>query len=243
VLNSPNTNSSKSEIYDFPQSLYLPKIRELEVKIKNAPTKSKSEEKFRAYARQIREHFLEFFFVDLLDYKNCNYTHHELFLSHQRKKKLSKEHFEFIKLLSTTQTFKNFQQMLKNPQWLDNVDIKKWEEDEKDDHREIYKVDDTLTNITFNNLQEKYYQESDFIPVRQIIAAQKGIETASYRYTYIPRLLELFSTNKTVLNSIKWPNENSKYSKFGFLRDVFNPEQYYTYENIKDVLWITCWIG
>jgi len=243
VLNSPNINSGKYDNFEFPQSLYILKLRDLENKVKAVPNKVRTDEKYRAYARKIREHFLDFFLNDLLDIKNCNYTHHELFLSHQRKKKISKEHFEFIKLLSTTQTFKNFQVMLKNPHWLDNVDMKKWEEDEKVDQREIIKIDENLTNLAFNNLQEKYYQDSEFIPIKQIIVAQKGIETASYRYTYVPRLLELLSTHKTTLNNLHWPEESSKIPKIGFFRDIFNPEPFYTYENIKDAIWLTCWIG
>lgn len=109
VINSPIIIGKRQEAScEIPISLYMPKIRDLEAKVKDFP-KTKNEVKIKAYSMKIREHFLNFFINDLLDYKNCNYSHEELFLSHNRRKKLPKEHYEFIKKFSETQTFKIFQ--------------------------------------------------------------------------------------------------------------------------------------
>jgi hypothetical protein len=49
--------------------------------------------------------------------------------------------------------------------------------------------------------------------------------------------------NFTLLNKLNWPSESLKGFKIGYLRDIFNPEQFYTHENIKDAIWLACWIG
>ena len=212
-------DSKDIEKYEFPPSLYVPKLKDLELKAKSLPGSSKSVEDTKRYANDIREHFLHFILVDLLDYKNCNYTHEEVFLSHKRRKEMTKEHFEFIKEFSKTQTFKNFQNMLKKchtPQerriihLMENFNVKKGKivfpsrkEESKEDPFELQQIqiDKHLNHLTFNNLQEKYYNESEFIPIKQIITGQKE-GAASYRYTYFPKMLDVISTDQEVFKTI-----------------------------------------
>jgi hypothetical protein len=112
-----------------------------------------------------------------------------------------------------------------------------------DDVRELIDLDEYLRHYNYNNLQEKYFMESKFLPIKQIITAQKSVETAFYRYTYFPKMLNILAMNYNIISSLSWPPESLKASKCGFLRDIFNPEQCYTHENINDAIWLSCWIG
>jgi len=56
-------------------------------------------------------------------------------------------------------------------------------------------------------------------------------------------MLNSIAMNFTLLNKLNWPSESLKGFKIGYLRDIFNPEQFYTHENIKDAIWLACWIG
>jgi hypothetical protein len=237
----------------IPIALYLPKNRELEAKVKDYP-KTRTEAKLKAYSMKIREHFFAFFMNDLLDYKNWNYNNNELFLNHQRKKKLSKDHYEFIKRFADTNTFKIFQMRIQK--WNTPQDRKfnyvieefmknkfKLRDDLEEDIRQYINVDESITRLNFNYLQEKYNMESNYLPIRQIMTAQREVETAFYRYLYFPKMLQSISANYTILAGLHWPTETLKSSKIGFLRDIFNPEQWFTHENIKDAIWLTCWIG
>ena len=86
VFFSPDVYIKKSENFEeIPESLFVPKIKEFESKIKELQ-KPKTDNKIKAYSLKLREFFFSFFLIDLLDYKNWNYTHEELFLSHSRRK-------------------------------------------------------------------------------------------------------------------------------------------------------------
>lgn len=169
------------------------------------------------------------------------------------------EHFEFIKEFSRTQTFKNFQSMLKKQNTnverktihiIDNFKVKvdkmfslgskssRKMEEAKEDLREVFDVDKLIPHFTFNNMQEKYFKNSEFIPIKQIITSGKG-ETASYRYTYFPKMLDVISTDREVYKTINWPQESLTITKPWGTRDIFNPENSYTHENITDALWLT----
>ena len=228
-------------------------MRDLEYRIKAFP-KKKTEHGIKAYCQSIREYFLDFFLRDLLDYKNYNYSHEDIFLSHQRRKKISKEHYDFLKAFSSTQTFKNFQALSKKCSTPDErkfmhlietfeMSKNKTEEEKKEDVRQVIDLDSYTKHFTFNNLQEKYYLESSFLPIRQIITAQKAVETAFYRYTYFPKLLNVLSVHPNVFMNLNWPKETNGLTKAGAIRDIFSPHPYYTHENIKDIIWLTCWIG
>ena len=45
------------------------------------------------------------------------------------------------------------------------------------------------------------------------------------------------------INSIEWAPETNNFSKKANIRDIFNPEQNYTSDNINDALWYAWWIG
>lgn len=159
-----------------------------------------------------------------------------------------------MKHFASTPTFKRFQELSKKcstPEerkfmhLIDNFEISKGkpEDDKKEDFRQIINLDTHIKYYTFNNLQEKYYSESKFLPIRQIITAQKAVETAYYRYTHFPKLLNVLSKHSKIFMNLHWPKELPTVSKALALRDIFSPDKYYTYENINDVIWLTCWIG
>ena len=108
-----NTNNKVLNKYEFPQYLCINKQKDLEAMLSDVPRSSKNSNHIRRYAKNIRHFFFQFFVVDLLDFKNYDYTHGEIFLSHKRQKEIKPEHFKFIKDFSKTQTFKNFQNMIK----------------------------------------------------------------------------------------------------------------------------------
>lgn len=110
VLSTEIRESNKQKSCDLPSSLYLSKIKDLETRIREYP-KTKSESKIKAYCHKIREYYFRFFMFDLLDINNYDYNNKEIYLSYKRKKKLSKDHFDFLKKFSETQTFKNFQKL------------------------------------------------------------------------------------------------------------------------------------
>ena len=248
-------SKSKDDIFcELPSSLYFPKIKELESKVKDFP-KTQSESKVRAYVNKIREHFVNFFINDLLDYKNWDYNHEEIYLSAKRKKAISKDHYEFIRIFSKTQTFKNFQLMTRkigstNERRFNDL-VKRFqakggksEELKIEDNRVAIQIDKSILHFNFNNLQDKYYSESDFIPIKQIFTAHKAVETTFYRYILFPKLLNVIASNSNLVNTISWPIEShSKMSKHNAARDIFKPEQQYTFENIWDIIWISWWLG
>ena len=108
-----NSNNKARNRYEFPQWLIANKQKDLEALLSDVPGSNKSTSQMRKYATNIRQFFLQFFLVDLLDYKKWDYTQEEIFLSHKRQKEMRPEHYRFIKDFSKTQTFKNFQQMIK----------------------------------------------------------------------------------------------------------------------------------
>ena len=176
VFFSPDIFEKKKENYEeIPDSLFAPKIKEFESKIKESQ-KPKSESKMRAYSQKLRDFFFSFFMIDLLDYKNWNYSHEDLFLSHSRRKKLSKEHYEFIKNFASTQTFKQFQSQYLTKKTLsqnerkviDYIDsfIKNLRVNDVEDNRECKNINNTIKKCTFNNLLDNYYNHSDLLPIK-----------------------------------------------------------------------------
>lgn len=83
---------------ELPSTLFVPKIREFESTIKEIQ-RPKTENKIKQYITKVRDFFATFIIVDLLDFKNCDYTKEEVYMSLARRKKLSKEHFEYIRFL------------------------------------------------------------------------------------------------------------------------------------------------
>ena len=59
---------NEESFWELPTWLYLPKLKELETRIREFP-KSNSEHKFKAYVNKIREYYFKFFIHDLLDIK------------------------------------------------------------------------------------------------------------------------------------------------------------------------------
>ena len=239
---------------ELPSSLFVPKIREFEDTIK-VFQKPKSEQKIRVYTDKIRDFFAAFFIVDLLDFKKWDYTQEELFLSQARRKKISKEHFEYIRALSTTDAFRNFQIMLKRPltpqqrrdlKYIQNFEPKKLDDYEKEvkENREMIYLDDRIKHILFNNLQDKYVSQSNLLPVKKIITDQQSNEDVSFRYIYFPKLLDTIIRNSNLANTLSWPPENSSSNvKWKISKSIFKQESHYTYENIYDAIWVTLWLG
>lgn len=240
---------------EIPTSLYLPKIRILDNIIRSYPKQTRNLNKVNLYATKVREFFINFLLIDLLDYKNCDYNHEEVYLHVNRKKKLPKEHFEYIRAFTKTQTFKKFQQRIRKcntpeEQRLDKIlkyyskENKKTTETEEVETREIIEIDKNLKHVSFDQLQEMYFNESNYLPAKQsILSFKENTKANCYRYTYIPKLLASLTITNMAISKISWPPVYLRTIKIGFLRDIFNPEQYYTHENINDAIWLACWIG
>ena len=254
LISQDHHSKLDDQFWELPTSLYLWKIKDLENKVKDYP-KSQSESKVKAYVSKIREHFFCFFINDLLDYKNWDYNHEEIFLSAKRKKLISKEHFDFLKKFSTTKTFKIFKLLIKKNgsiqerRFYDLVQRfqtknTKGEELKIEDNRVALQIDKSVQHFNFNNLQDKYYTESDFIPIKQIFTAHKAVETTFYRYILFPKLLSMIVTNSNLINTINWPIESSsKRSRHIVIRDIFKPDHQYTNNNIWDAIWVACLLG
>ena len=239
---------------EIPIALYLPKIRVIENIVRAYPKQTRNVNKVALYATKVREFFLNFLLIDLLDYKNCDYSHEEVYLLVNRKKKLPKDHYEYIKAFTKTHTFKKFQQKIRKcntpeEQRLDKIlkyysKEKKPAEEEVVDTRETLEIDQHLKRVSYDQLQEMYYKESNFLPAKQSILSFKDNNKAKfYRYTYVPKLLTSLTETNQAISKINWPPIYMRTTKIGFLRDIFNPEQYYTHENIKDAIWLACWMG
>lgn len=109
----------------------------------------------------------------------------------------------------------------------------KGEELKIEDNRVALQIDKSIQHFNFNNLQDKYYTESDFIPIKQIFTAHKAVETTFYRYILFPKLLSMIATNSNLINTINWPIESSsKRSRHIVIRDIFKPDHQYTNNNI-----------
>ena len=92
-------------------------------------------------------------------------------------------------------------------------------------------------------MKDKYWLESDYLPIKQIITTHKTSEHA-YRYIYFPKLLNKITNHPDLIYSISWPSETSNKSiRFNLIRNIFKQDQWYTYENIWDVIWIVIWMG
>ena len=171
------------------------KLKELESKVRNFP-KARTEQAIKMYALRIREYFFNFFLNDLLDYKNQKYAHDELFLNSTRRKKLPKDHYDFIARFAKTPSFKVFKkrtQKCSTPEdrtynaLLDNFSKKGRDSEsaKEEDMRQIIDVDSCVKRHSFDTLQEKYLMESKFLPIKLIITSHKMNDATYYRYTYI----------------------------------------------------------
>jgi hypothetical protein len=121
---------------------------------------------------------------------------------------------------------------------------KESDEEPLDDVRKVINVDESLKHLFFEDLQEKYFMEGNYLPIKQIIISHNTPgKSMFYRYTYIPKLLSVLYSGRSALKEINWPPVLLRGARIGFLRDIFNPEHYYTHENICDAIWLACWIG
>jgi hypothetical protein len=264
ICNQRIVAQTQKAAVEIPTSLYLTKIRNLELLISEVPKATKNKSKVTLYANKIRDFFVNFFLNDLLDYKHCDYSHEEVYLHNNRKKKLPAVHFDFIKSFVRTKTFLKFQTKIRkcntpeeerfdrllkyysSDKHISSSNVKKAsnEEEEEEDTREVLEIDQNLRHITHDQLENMYFMESNYLPAKHSnLSSKENIRYKYYRYTYIPKLLTSLTTTKNAIAKINWPPVIVRSSRIGFLRDIFNPEQYYTHENIKDAIWLACWIG
>lgn len=253
IINSPNpvyaTQAVSSEI---PVYLYLPKLKDIESKVRNFP-KVRSDQGIKHYAMKIREYFFNFFLNDLLNYKEVSYIDEDLFLTAQRRKKLPKDHYDFIAKFAKTPSFKIFQKrtnQCSTPEarrynsLLDRFSKRIVEQEEtKEDLRDVIDIDTNIIKYNFNELQEKYLMESKFLPIKPIITSHKISDATYYRYTYIPGMLNDLCFNLIRLSKISWPPESYSTIGLGHYRDIFKPNPPYDESNIKDIIWLICWCG
>ena len=115
---------------------------------------------------------------------------------------------------------------------------------EKIDVREELDSDIYLSKMSFVELRNLYHIDSNELPIKEQIPFDRDIHQGmNYRYAYIPRLLNGLCNWVKVIKNINWPPISLQPASVGSLHDIFNPKEIYTWENIKDALWLSCWIG